>query len=54
MTNKVKTDKKSVIRLPEYADEYYETEAKQLGIKPNALKTMILTQYATKNRMPIL
>lgn len=40
----IKYDKKTVLRLPEEVDEYYESEAKRMGIKANVLKTIILVQ----------
>ncbi|MGG0278327.1 hypothetical protein ABEY37_00965 [Bacillus pacificus] len=40
----IKYDKKTVLRLPEEVDEYYESEAKRMGIKANTLKTMILVR----------
>ncbi|MFK4423970.1 hypothetical protein [Bacillus sp. RC51] len=44
-----KYDKKSVLRLPEDADKYFETEAKRLGTKANTLKKMVLVQQARKD-----
>lgn len=44
-----KYDKKSVLRLSEDADKYFEIEAKRLGTKANTLKTIVLVQQARKN-----
>ncbi|HDR7260262.1 TPA: hypothetical protein QCX12_003985 [Bacillus paranthracis] len=45
----IKYDKKTVLRLPEDTDKYYETEAERLGTKANTLKTMVLVQQARNN-----
>ncbi|HFJ9299705.1 hypothetical protein Q0N71_06100 [Bacillus thuringiensis] len=45
----IKYDKKTVLRLPEEVDEYYESEAECLGTKANTLKTMVLVQQARNN-----
>lgn len=43
--------KKTVIRLPEDAEAFYEAYAKRKGIKPNAIKIMALVQFARDNKI---
>lgn len=46
-----KQPKKSVFKLPVDVEAFYEKEAERKGIKPNAIKISVLTEYARNNKI---